>query len=106
MPSMVEISSMVLEKKNVVNVFLISRYYLPLETGRTFHLNKVESASPKDALSQVWFKLALWLWRIRFLKNSLMYFRYFCYYLPLEKDRIFHLNKNESHSSKDALYQV
>ena len=28
------------------------------------HLNKIESYSPKDALCQVWSKLAQWFWRI------------------------------------------
>ena len=29
------------------------------------HLNKLESSSPKDALCQVWLKLAQWFWRKR-----------------------------------------
>ena len=29
------------------------------------HLNKLESPSPKDALCQVWLKLAQWFWRRR-----------------------------------------
>ena len=55
------------------------------------HLNKLESASPKDFLSQVWLKLALWVWRRTFL-NFLMYFCYFLY-----------LYKFEFHLLKDAL---
>ena len=57
--SLVEIGSVVLEKKiffNFVNVFLLIRNYLPLEKGGALHLNKVESPSPKDALCQVWLK--------------------------------------------------
>jgi hypothetical protein len=43
--------------------FLLFRYYLPLEKGYPFRLNKLESPPPKDDLCQVWFKLALWFWR-------------------------------------------
>ena len=41
-----------------VNVFSLFRYYLPLETDGTLHLNKLESLSFKDALCQVWLILA------------------------------------------------
>ena len=41
-----------------VNVFLLFRYYLPFEKSVALHLNKLESLSPKDALCQVWLKLA------------------------------------------------
>ena len=44
-----------------VNVF----YYLPLEKGGALQLNKLESPLPKDALCQVWLKLAQWFWRRR-----------------------------------------
>ena len=54
---------------NFINVFSLVRNYLPLEEGGAFYLNKVESASPMDALCQVWFKLALWLWRRRFVNS-------------------------------------
>ena len=37
----------------------------PLEKGGALHLNKRESPSPKDALCQVWLKLAKWFWRRR-----------------------------------------
>ena len=47
------------------------------------HLNKLESPSPKDALCQVWLKLAKWFWRRRFL-NFVNVFHYLCNYLPLE----------------------
>ena len=50
---------------NFINVFLLYRYYLSLEKGRALHLNKLESPSPKDALCQVWLKLAQWFWRRR-----------------------------------------
>ena len=50
---------------NFVNVFSLFRNYLPLEKGGALHLNKLESPSPKDALCQVWLKLAQWFWRRR-----------------------------------------
>ena len=50
---------------NFVNVFSLFRNYLPLEKGRALHLNKLEFPLPKDALCQVWLKLAQWFWRRR-----------------------------------------
>ena len=35
--------------------------------GPSLNLNKLESPLPKDALCQVWLKLAQWFWRRRFL---------------------------------------
>ena len=60
MQSLVEIWTGVLEKifLNFVNVFLLFRNYLTLEKDRDPHLNKLESPSTKDALCQVWLKLA------------------------------------------------
>ena len=46
--------------------FSLLRNYLPLEKGRAGHLNKLEYPSLKDALGQVWLKLAQWFWRRRF----------------------------------------
>ena len=46
-----------------VNVFLLFLNYLPFEKGVALHLNKLESPPPKDALWQVWLKLAQWFWR-------------------------------------------
>ena len=62
MPSLVEIGSVVLEKK----IFLISSIYFHYfviispwkRGGGGFHLNKFESPSPKDAFCQVWLELA------------------------------------------------
>ena len=48
-----------------VNVFSQFRNYLPLGKGKNPYLNKLESPSPKDALCQVWLKLAQWFWRRR-----------------------------------------
>ena len=47
---------------NFVNVFLPFPYQT-LEKGMALPLNKFESLLPKDALCQVWLKLALWFWR-------------------------------------------
>ena len=67
------------------------------------HLQKFESPSPKDALCQVWLKLAQWFW-LRGFFNFINVFWLFQNYLPLEKDRALHLNKLKSPSPKDALY--
>ena len=48
-----------------INVFSLFRYYLPLENGGALYLNKLESSLPKDALCQVWLKLAQWFLRRR-----------------------------------------
>ena len=64
-----------------VNIFLLFRYYLPLEKGVALHLNKLESPSPKDALCQVWMKLTQWFLRGRFF-NFVNVFLLFRYYLP------------------------
>ena len=73
---------------NFVNVFSLLCNYLPLENGRTFHLKKLESPSPKDALWQVWLKLVQWFWRRRFL-NFVNVISLFHNYLPLEKENSF-----------------
>ena len=60
--------TLVLEKKILKFpkcVFSLFRYYLPLEKSGALHLNKLDSPSPKDALCQVWLKLAQWFWRRR-----------------------------------------
>ena len=90
---------------NFVNVFLLFHNYLPLEKGKVLHLNKLESPLPKDALCQVWLKLAQWFWRRRFF-NCINVFSLFCNYLPLEKGGALHLYKLESPLPKDALCQV
>ena len=50
---------------NLINVFLLSQNYFPLGKGVTLHLNKLEFPLPKNALCQVWLKLAQWFWRRR-----------------------------------------
>ena len=59
MPNLVEIVSVVLEKKflGLLNLFLLFHYYLLLEKGVALHLYKLESPSPKNALYQFWLKL-------------------------------------------------
>ena len=52
---------------NFFNVFSLFLNYLPLEKGGALHLKKLETPSPKDALSQVWLKLSQWFWRRGFL---------------------------------------
>ena len=42
---------------NFINVFSLFRYYLSLEKGMSFHLNKLDFLSPKDTMCQVWLKL-------------------------------------------------
>ena len=90
---------------NFVNVCSLFRNNLPLEKGAALHLNKLESPSPKDALCQVWLKLAHWFWRRRVF-NFFTVFSLFRSYVPLEKGAALHLNKLESPSPKDALCQV
>ena len=69
----------------------LCKNYLPLEKGWAIHLNKHEFTSPKEALCQVWLKLAQWFWRRRFL-NFVNVFLLFRNYLPWEKGGPF-LNK-------------
>ena len=49
-----------------------------------FHLKKLESPSPKDALCQDWLKLAQWFWRREFF-NFVNVFSLFRYDPPLRK---------------------
>ena len=66
--------------------------YLPLEKCVAFHLNKLESPSPKDALCQVWLKLVHLEKKILKFINVISLF---CY-LPLEKGVPLYLNKLET----------
>ena len=90
---------------NFVNVISRFRNYLPFEKDMALHFNKLISPSHKDALCQVWLKLAQWFWRRRFL-NFVNVFSLFRNYLPLKKGGALHLNKLESPSPKDASSQV
>ena len=91
---------------NFVNVFSLFCNHPSLERGMALHLNKIEFTLSKDALYQVWLKLAQWFWRRRFWNFILNIFLLFCYYLPLEKGMVLHLKKLESTSPKDALCQL
>ena len=62
---------------NFLNAFSLFRNYLPLEKGRALHLNKLESPWTKDALCQVWLKLALWF----FLEKKIFKFSQWIFYL-------------------------
>ena len=93
LPRLVEIGPVVLEKMilNILNSNLQFRYYFPFKKGVALRLNKVESTLPKDALCQVWMKLAELFWRIVF-----KYFQiklHFRHYLHLEKGVALHLIK-------------
>jgi hypothetical protein len=76
------------------SVFLLFRYYLPLETDYPLSVNKLESPLPKNGLCQVCLKLAQWFWRRRFL-NDPTPFLHFYDYLPFEEDLAVCLNKFE-----------
>ena len=83
------------EEFNFVNVFSLFRNYLPLENGGALYLDNLISPSPKDALCQVWLKLAQWFWRRRFFNFVNVFFptiSYICNYLALEKGGALHLN--------------
>ena len=104
-PSLVEIGSVVLERK----IFLISSMYFryfaiisPWKRAEPFIWKKPEFLSPNDALCQVWLKLAQWFWRRRFV-NFVNVFSLFRNYLHLKKGGALHLNRLEPHSPKDAL---
>ena len=89
---------------NFVNVFLLfhNYMYLPLKKDVAHHLNKLDSPSSKDALCQVWLKIAQWFWRrfLNFVNVFLLFHNYM--YLPLEKDVALHLNKLDSPSPQGS----
>jgi hypothetical protein len=85
------------------SVFLLFRYYLPLEKGYPLRFYKFEFPLPKDDVCQVYLKLAQWFWRRKFW-NDPTQFLHFCDYLPFEKDMVLYLNKLEFRSSKDNLH--
>jgi hypothetical protein len=68
--------------------------YLPFEEDLALHLNKPEFPLPKDNLYQVWFNLAYWFWRRRFLNDPIPLLHFFDY-LPFEEDLVLYLNKLE-----------
>jgi hypothetical protein len=50
-------------------------------------------------------KLGEWFWRRRFLYDPTLIL-HFCDYLPFEEDLALYLNKLESPSPRDNLYEV
>ena len=107
-PSLVEIMAQWFWRRRFytfINAFSEFPNYLPLEKDKALLLNKLESPSPKDALCQVWLKLAQWFWRRRFL-NFVNVFWLFPNYVPLGKGGVLHLKKLESRSTNDVLCQV
>ena len=76
--SWVEIGSVFLKKeifKFWQLIFAISQLS-PFRKENAFHVNKLETPSPKDALCQIWLKLAQLFWRRRLLNfvNVLLLF--------------------------------
>ena len=69
-------------------------------------MDKLKSLSPKDALCQVWLKLAVWFLKKKIFKVCQCVFSLFRNYLPLEMGRALHLIKLEFPSLKDVLCQV
>ena len=64
-PSSVKIGPVGLEKNFLISSMFF-RYFVFISSwkrNRVLHFNKLESPSPKDALCQVWLKLAQWFWR-------------------------------------------
>ena len=89
-----------------VDIFPLFHYYLPYEKGMALHLNKHDFPSPKDALCQVWWKMAQWFLRRRRFINFFSVFSLFPYHLHLKKVGAIDLNKLESSSPKNVLCQV
>ena len=75
----------------VVNAFLLVCIFLTFETGLALYLKQFESPLRKDALCQVWLKLALWFWRkiSKFVNAFLIFYND----LPLMKGLALHMKK-------------
>ena len=92
MPSLIQIGKMVLKKIfTYFQQFFTISLSSPLEEGSGPSFKQTLIPLPKNALYQVWLKLAKWFWR-RFL-NIFNIILLLCYYLPLEKGVALHLNK-------------
>ena len=87
--------------------FLNFHYFLIISPWKMFgpSLNKLIYPSSRNALCQVWLKLAHWFWRRRFL-NFVDVFSLFQNHLPLEKREALHLNKLIYPSPNYPLCQV
>ena len=103
LPSLVEIITVFWRRRflNFVNLFLLFRNYFPLEQDAALQLDKIESPSPKDALCQVWLKLAPWFRRRKTFKILSMYFC--CFVIISHWIRTGpSIESHESHSSNDV----
>ena len=78
----------------------------PLRKGRALCFSKLESATLKDTLCQVWLKFSPWFWRRKFLKIPFKYIFSIWFVSPLGKGRFLPLNKLEIPSPKEDLSQV
>ena len=74
---------------NLVYVFSLFHYYLPIEKSGALHLNKIKFSSPNDEWCQVWSKLAKWFWRRSIFFISSMFFRYFVIFSSWKRTRPF-----------------
>ena len=106
MPSLAENGTVILLKKIVKYRQFIFLYYLPWEKGMIlFFLNKLKFFLPKNALCQVWLKLA----QCTVLEKNFKFRKYIFNILLLssswEKGVAHILIKLKSLSTKDALYQ-
>ena len=93
MPSLVEIGPLVLKKKTlkIHQCVLLFNNYLPLEKGGALHLNKLYPFTKGYCVPSLVEISSLVLKKILF--KFAIVFLLFCYYLPLEKGRVLHLNK-------------
>ena len=107
MPNSVEIGLVVQEKMifKICQCIFAFLSLSPLGNGRGPYLNTLDIPSSKDALCQVWLKLAMCFWRRGFF-NVDNVFSQFCNNLPLENGEALQLNKRESRLPKDDLCQV
>ena len=90
------------QQTHIIIILLIEKRKIPLFTLWESSIEQTWIPSPKDALCQIWLKLAQWFWR-RFFFYFVNVFSLSRNYLPLEKGWTLHLNKLESSSQKDAL---
>ena len=78
----------------------------PFKKGMTLHLNKIDSPSPKNALWEVWLKLARWFLRRGTLNCVNICLSLFNNYILLKNKVALHLKKLKFLSPKDASCQV
>ena len=93
-----QIGSIFLAKKmslNFVNVFSLFGYHFSVDKDVDFIWRNWKFPSPKDILSQDWFKLVQVVWRRNFLLFFLFCHCIFFYYHSFGKGASLHLNKVE-----------